>query len=1277
VRRRTVGAQTGAFAHRAKRGSSRLRRVEVRRSESIETVDLSIEGATAMESRRSRPRRRAALLIGTIAALGGAMVAPSAAHGRPAMQASATTAAAAAVAAPRRVGPSGAVQLAATTPDVVGQWSPLLDWGLQAKHMVALPTGKVIVWSTGSTASVWDPATGSFTAAPALFGDLHCAGQSVMADGRVIVVGGQNGAPHIGTTITSIFDPYSGTWTQGPDMSSFRWYATSTTLADGRVLASSGDAPDGTRATIPEIYDPVANTWTRLTGASRSQSLYPLMFVLPDKRVFEAGPGSATAILDTTGVGSWTAGPTNAYATNGYSESAVMYAPGKIIRAGGGDPAINRVSVIDMTAASPAWRDVTPMAFPRRRMNLTILADGSVMAIGGTRSADDATQAVLESEIWNPATEQWTTVAAMAEPRMYHSSAVLLPDGRVVVGGGEAAGRLRAQLYSPPYLAQGTRPVISSAPAVTAFGTTFTVMTPDAASITSVAMIRLAAATHAFDQNQRYVPLSFSIGAGSLSVTGPIDGGIAPPGPYQLVIKNAAGVPSVASMIRVDSAGNLIPGTIRGTITDAGTGQPMAGATIALGARSTTSDATGAYVLSNVPAGEQSVTFSAPGYATVTRSQSVVAGGSYRIDVALAAPGRITGHVRDVATGLPLGGATITYPGGETTSDATGAYAIGVIAAGPETIAASASGYGSAVVSTTVPAGGSATVDFDLVASATFITGTVSDLATGQPLSGATVTGAAQTTTTDSQGRYRIDVAAGTYTVTASAAGHDPLSHDAIVSAGTYAVTDFSLAATVGLPATLSFVPVADAYVNQASPSKNYGGTTIRVRTAASGGTYVSFLRFVVSGLAGRSVSAAKLRLYDTDKSVDGGRVVGVGSAWTETGINWSNAPATNGPTLGSAGAVTANTWVSIGLTPSSVPSDGTYSFALLSGSSDSAYYMSRSGANPPVLELTTSGGPPPPPPPTGPTAAFTVSPSSGPAPLTVGVSDASTGGPSAWAWDFGDGTGSTLAAPPSHVYPDAGVFTISLLVSNANGSSSTSRAVTVTAGSAPPPSRVASMTFEAQRLIDPTGATKTSGPVTIETATPLAGVASARVTGSTSAYLERSWSAIDDAYVVATIRFSALPTATTRILQISDLGTTVGSLQLQVTGTLRLRNGSTTVGADSAPLAAGVTYRIGIHQRRGTGSTASLEAFLAPVGTDFGAPFAGLASGTWTTAADRLRIGATAGGAIDLTMDDVLVDAAAMPGVGVAASGAGLVASAHPVESTAPVGGAFICTIG
>src|SRR6185436_19641110 len=106
----------------------------------------------------------------------------------------------------------------------------------------------------------------------------------------------------------------------------------------------------------PEIYDPVADTWSVLTSAVRDQSLYPLMYVLPDGKLYEAGPGTGTAFLDTSGRGRWNSGPTNAYSTSGYSESSVMYGIGKILRAGGDDPAIARASVIDMTAASPRWQ---------------------------------------------------------------------------------------------------------------------------------------------------------------------------------------------------------------------------------------------------------------------------------------------------------------------------------------------------------------------------------------------------------------------------------------------------------------------------------------------------------------------------------------------------------------------------------------------------------------------------------------------------------------------------------------------------------------------------------------------------------------------------------------------------------------------------------------------------------------------------------------------------------------------------------------------------------
>src|SRR5262249_21684966 len=129
--------------------------------------------------------------------------------------------------------------LHAQTPAQVGQCGPVLNWGVQGKHMVLQPNGKLLVWPTGNDARVWDPATGAFLQTPAPFGDLHCAAQATLADGRTIVAGGVNGDPHIGTHITALFDPATNTWTQGTPMHFARWYGTVTALPDGRVLAAS------------------------------------------------------------------------------------------------------------------------------------------------------------------------------------------------------------------------------------------------------------------------------------------------------------------------------------------------------------------------------------------------------------------------------------------------------------------------------------------------------------------------------------------------------------------------------------------------------------------------------------------------------------------------------------------------------------------------------------------------------------------------------------------------------------------------------------------------------------------------------------------------------------------------------------------------------------------------------------------------------------------------------------------------------------------------------
>jgi len=159
---------------------------------------------------------------------------------------------------------------------------------------------------------------------------------------------------------------------------------------------------------------------------------------------------------------------------------------------------------------------------------------------------------VLTPELWDPVTESWALMAPQQRPRIYHSTALLLPDGRVLSAGGGRFGPsyLDAQFYSPPYLFKGSRPTITSAPATLGYSAGFFVGTA-AANISAVTLVRLGSVTHAFDENQRFLKLTFQPTAGGLTVQSPSGPTLAPPGHYMLFILDASGIPSVASIVQI------------------------------------------------------------------------------------------------------------------------------------------------------------------------------------------------------------------------------------------------------------------------------------------------------------------------------------------------------------------------------------------------------------------------------------------------------------------------------------------------------------------------------------------------------------------------------------------------------------------------------------------------------------------------------------------------------------------------------------------------------
>jgi len=453
-----------------------------------------------------------------------------------------------------------------------GEFAPLQNWPFVAIHMFLLSNGNILAfdgWQQPEPTYVWNPTTQAFTESTAP-DSIFCSGMAQLPNGEVMTVGGFGGMTtgNLGIVDTAIFNPTTGTWRRVANMHTPRWYPDITELANGDYVAISGNSTTpSTWANTPEVYDPVANTWTALSKVSTSQiheEEYPFSYLLPNGNVFTIGPSEEVSYELNVANETWTATGGPSGVTNG---SSVMYRPGKILYSGGA-PSVtsttnstSTTSTIDLTEATPKWRQIAPMHNNRVYHTLTMLADGTVFAVGGEATSDQevVTTGVLPSEIWNPATETWSAAAPIAAARNYHSTAILMPNATVLIAGGGHPnglgdpGEFSAQIYSPPYLFDGPRPTITSAPTASTYNTPITISTPNAESIGSVNLVSLGTDTHQGDMAQHFVPLSFTASSGSLTVQTPANSALAPYGNYMLFIVNKKGVPSVSAPLSLSA----------------------------------------------------------------------------------------------------------------------------------------------------------------------------------------------------------------------------------------------------------------------------------------------------------------------------------------------------------------------------------------------------------------------------------------------------------------------------------------------------------------------------------------------------------------------------------------------------------------------------------------------------------------------------------------------------------------------------------------------------
>jgi hypothetical protein len=341
------------------------------------------------------------------------------------------------------------------------------------------------------------------------------------------------------------------------------------TLNDGRLLTMFGYSDR------IEVYDPTTGTWgapITLPIPPATPNLpyrfYPWAYLMPGGDIFVAGHQGTSSRFSWTPavtiVGQWptVAGDRSSGSERGTSvllplRPSDSYAV-RVMNMGG-DSATARQSseMIDLSAATPAWMALPNLKLPHpEQCTATLLPDGRVLLAGGLTSTGLPFGPAVAgpAEIFDPKNPAagWSETVPMAHPRGYHSSAILLTDGSVLMGGDppDAMGPTPHDRFFPGYCFL-PRPTITGAPATVGYGAGFVVTTPDAPTIAEVVLMRPGAVTHGFNQTQRYVGCTFTVGAGNLAVTSPPDGNVAPPGWYMLFIVNGGRVPSIARWIRL------------------------------------------------------------------------------------------------------------------------------------------------------------------------------------------------------------------------------------------------------------------------------------------------------------------------------------------------------------------------------------------------------------------------------------------------------------------------------------------------------------------------------------------------------------------------------------------------------------------------------------------------------------------------------------------------------------------------------------------------------
>jgi hypothetical protein len=408
-------------------------------------------------------------------------------------------------------------------------------------HAALLHTGKVLFITADETTLLWNPQD----ATPATFEDpvnqphqipdaaqgysVLCGGHSFLSDGRLLVAGGGGYGPHSKAKWGYKFDPATKTWSRtAGSMVHHRWYPTVLTLGDRRI----GDSREvlvvcGHGAGDMEIYDEASDSFREVTSGDSKPfpNLYPGLHLLPDNSIFYSRTGWASAgagggpfpgddqssyfVLTGASTGTWNdIDPVTASMPDRTKGMSVLLLSNGAPRAralvlGGSDSSNNNsYELIDASSlsATSKWSPSAPFPDGERRSlaSAVLLPDGKAFVCGGISRTNSP------CALFDPQSNLWSPMAALPSIRDYHSVALLLPSGQVAMAGWNNTA---IEIFNPPYLYRGTRPVISSAPSSVQRGQSFVIDSPQAATLAKVVLARPMAVTHQTDTEQRIVEI--------------------------------------------------------------------------------------------------------------------------------------------------------------------------------------------------------------------------------------------------------------------------------------------------------------------------------------------------------------------------------------------------------------------------------------------------------------------------------------------------------------------------------------------------------------------------------------------------------------------------------------------------------------------------------------------------------------------------------------------------------------------------------------------------